>query len=152
MRRRKIRRVRDMGFEAKGFFNPDHLPYRLGEFGGQRDANGRNSLRTVDYLQYDFLSPENGYRFPGTMLGKQKILAVDGGFDVQGSYRGQSANIAAAIPVLRATKQPRIQFIHYEAASSSQRLRTRTITRSKPAITCTRSSRNRFSNTSRRPS
>lgn len=56
--------LRDIGFEAKGFFNHDHLLYRLGEFGGQRDANGHNSLRTVGYLQYDFFSPEKGYLFP----------------------------------------------------------------------------------------
>ena len=49
--------LRDIGFEAEGFFNHRHLLYRLGECGGQRDANGHNSMRTVDYLQYDFFSP-----------------------------------------------------------------------------------------------
>lgn len=107
--------LRDIGFEAKGFFNHDHLLYRLGEFGGQRDANGHNSMRTVGYLQYDFFSPEKGYLFPGTMLGKQKILAVDGGFDTQGSYRGTSANVAAAIPVFKGDEAAaQFQFIHYD--------------------------------------
>ena len=107
--------LRDIGFEAKGFFNHDHLLYRLGEFGGQRDVTGHNSMRTVGYLQYDFFSPEKGYLFPGTMLGKQKILAVDGGFDTQGSYRGESANVAAAIPVHKGDEAAaQFQFIHYD--------------------------------------
>jgi hypothetical protein len=72
-------------------------------------------MRTVGYLQYDFFSPEKGYLFPGTMLGKQKILAVDAGFDKQSSYRGQSANIAAAIPVFGGDEvAAQFQFIHYD--------------------------------------
>ena len=34
---------RDVGFAAKGFFHHDRLLYGIGEFGGERDANGRNS-------------------------------------------------------------------------------------------------------------
>jgi len=91
--------LRDAGFQAKGYFLKDKLQYRLGVFDGQRDANGRNSLRTAGYLQYDFFSPEKVYVFTGTALGKQKILAVDTGFDKQGAYRAWSANAAAALPV-----------------------------------------------------
>ena len=39
-----------------------------------------------------------GYLFSGTALGKQKILAVDAGFDRQGSYRGYSANRRRRFP------------------------------------------------------
>jgi hypothetical protein len=39
--------LRDVGFETKGFFLNDHLLYRIGEFSGARDANGRNSPRTA---------------------------------------------------------------------------------------------------------
>ncbi|HUI56098.1 MAG TPA: porin [Bryobacteraceae bacterium] len=107
--------LRDVGFEAKGFFYHDHLLYRLGEFDGERDANGHNSPRTVGYVQYDFLSPEKGYLFNGTALGKQKILAVDGGFDKQGAYRGTSANVAAALPVNKGDEVAgQFQFIHYD--------------------------------------
>ena len=91
--------LRDAGFQAKGYFLKDKLQYRLGAFDGQRDASGRNSLRTAGYLQYDFFSPEKVYVFTGTALGKQKILAVDSGFDKQGAYRAGSANLAAALPV-----------------------------------------------------
>jgi hypothetical protein len=107
--------LRDMGFEAKGFFLKDHLLYRIGEYSGERDTNGHNAPRTTGYVQYDFLSPEKGYLFSGTGLGKQKILAVDAGFDKQSDYRGFSANTAAALPVNKGDEiAGQFQFIHYD--------------------------------------
>jgi len=107
--------LRDLGFEAKGFFFDDHLLYRVGEYDGERDVNGHNSARTTGYLQYDFLDREKGYLFAGTALGKQKILAVDVGFDKQSSYRGASGNIAAALPVNQGDEvAAQYQFIHYD--------------------------------------
>jgi hypothetical protein len=107
--------MRDVGFEAKGFFFKDRLLYRIGEFAGQRDANGRNSPRTAAYLQYDFFAPEKGYLFAGTNLGKQKVLAVSTGFDTQGSYRAHSADIAATLPVNRGDEiAAQFQFTHYD--------------------------------------
>lgn len=110
--------LRDVGFEAKGFFFDDHLLYRIGEFGGERDANGHNSLRTAGYVQYDFFAREKGYLFSGTTLGKQKLLAVDGGFDTQGTYRGLSANVAAALPVHQGDEvAAQFQYIHYHGGT-----------------------------------
>jgi hypothetical protein len=91
--------LRDAGFGAKGFFLKDKLQYRFGLFQGARDANARSSLRTAGYLQYDFFDTETAYTFPGTALGKRKILAVDAGFDTQGAYRAWSGNIATDVPV-----------------------------------------------------
>ncbi len=91
--------LRDMGFQARGYFYHDRLQYRGGIFEGERDTNGRNSLRPAMYLQYDFFSPEKEYAYTGTALGKKKILAVDAGGDMQGSYRSESANIASDTPV-----------------------------------------------------
>ncbi|HEY4363682.1 MAG TPA: porin [Bryobacteraceae bacterium] len=91
--------LRDAGFQARGFLLNNRLQYRTGFFQGERDNNAKNSLRGAAYVQYDFFGRESGYTFVGTALGKQKILAVDGGFDKQSSYRGLSGNIAAAIPV-----------------------------------------------------
>jgi hypothetical protein len=107
--------LRDVGFQLKGFFARDRLHYRIGAFDGQRDANGHNSLRTTGYLQYDFFDRERGYLFSGTGLGKMKILAVDAGFDRQGSYRGYSANIAAAIPIRKGDEVAgQFQYIRYD--------------------------------------
>lgn len=110
--------LRDMGFQARGFFLQDHLLYRLGAFEGERDAAARNSLRTAGYVQYDFFSTETGYSFVGTALGQKKILAVDGGFDKQGRYRSWSGNVASDTPVRHGDEiGVNFQYIHYDGAS-----------------------------------
>src|SRR5262249_34800482 len=86
--------LRDVGFQARGYFLNDRLQYRGGIFAGERDPNGRNALRPALYLQYDFFDREKEYAYAGTALGKRKILAIDVGGDKQGSYRSMSANIA----------------------------------------------------------
>jgi hypothetical protein len=107
--------LRDAGFQARGFFLDDHLLYRVGLFDGERDSNARNSLRTAGYVQYDFFSTETGYSFLGTALGKKKILAVDAGFDKQGSYRSWSANVASDTPVRHGDEVGvNVQYIHYD--------------------------------------
>jgi hypothetical protein len=107
--------LRDVGFQFNGFLANDRLSYRIGAFSGQRDANAHNSLRTAGYLQYDFFSKEKGYLFTGTALGKQKILAVNAGFDTQSSYRGLSADISADIPVNNGDEvAAQLQYYHYD--------------------------------------
>jgi hypothetical protein len=91
--------LRDVGFQARGYFFKDRLQYRGGIFAGERDPNGRNAPRGAAYLQYDFFSPEKEYAYAGTALGKRKILAIDVGGDKQGSYRSMSANLASDTPV-----------------------------------------------------
>ena len=107
--------LRDLGFQARGFFLNDRLQYRVGEFQGERDANARDSLRTAGYLQYDFFDTETDYVFVGTALGKKKILAVDVGADKQGSYRSLSANTACDRPVHGGDEiGGQFQFLHYD--------------------------------------
>lgn len=110
--------LRDLGFQFKGFFANERLQYRIGAFDGERDANGHNSMRTAAYLQYDFFDREKGYLFSGTTLGKGKLLAVDAGVDKQGSYRGYSANTAAALPVNKGDEiAGQFQYLHYDGRS-----------------------------------
>jgi hypothetical protein len=107
--------LRDAGFGANGFFFKDHLQYRAGAFQGERDSNGRDSLRTAAYVQYDFFDTETGYTFLGTALGTKKILAIDAGGDKQGAYRSDSANIAADLPLQHGNEiGGQFQFIHYD--------------------------------------
>jgi hypothetical protein len=107
--------LRDTGFQARGFLVNDKLQYRLGMFAGERDANSRNSLRTAGYAQYNFFGKDMGYVLIGTALGKQKLLAVDGGFDRQGSYRGLSGNIMGDIPVNGGDEiGGQVQYFHYD--------------------------------------
>jgi len=107
--------LRDLGFQARGYFLKDRLQYRAGVFQGERDANARNSLRTAAYVQYDFFDTETGYTFMGTALGKKKILAIDVGADKQGSYRGLSANVAFDRPVNKGDEiGGQFQYFHYD--------------------------------------
>jgi Phosphate-selective porin O and P len=107
--------LRDLGFQARGFFLRDRLQYRLGAFQGERDSNARNSLRTAAYLQYDVFDTETGYVFAGTALGEKKILAIDVGGDKQGVYRGLSANAALDLPVNGGDEiGGQFQFFHYD--------------------------------------
>ena len=106
--------LRDLGLGARGFFAKNKLQYRFGVFQGERDSDGRNSLRTSGYVQYDFRAAETGYTFVGTALGKQKILAVDAGFDAQGSYHASSANVVIDQPVFGGDELAgQFQFFHY---------------------------------------
>jgi hypothetical protein len=107
--------LRDLGFQARGFFDQDRLQYRLGLFEGERSSTSRNSLRGAGYVQYDFFDKETNYTYVGTALGKQKILAVDGGFDKQGVYRSMSANVASDTPVHGGDEVGlNFQYIHYD--------------------------------------
>lgn len=107
--------LRDMGFQARGYFFNDRLQYRGGVFAGERDVNGRNSMRQTLYLQYDFFSPEKEYAYAGTALGKRKILAVDVGGDKQSSYRAYSANIANDTPVRGGDEVGlNFQYLHFD--------------------------------------
>ena len=107
--------LRDMAFQARGFFLKDHLLYRTGVYEGERGATAHNSLRTAGYVQYDFFDTETGYAFIGTALGKKRILAVDGGFDKQGAYRSWSANVASDTPVHGGDEiGVNLQYIHYD--------------------------------------
>ena len=107
--------LRDMGFQAKGYFLKDRLQYRGGMFSGARDSNARNPLRQALYVQYDFFSPEKEYAYAGTALGKRKILAVDAGGDKQGSYRAYSANVASDTPVRGGDEAGfNLQYLHFD--------------------------------------
>ena len=57
----------------------DHLEYRAGIFQGFRAPGSKNSFRFVGRLQYDVFDVEKVPFYPGTYLGKKKILAFGGG-------------------------------------------------------------------------
>ena len=91
--------LRDVGFQARGYFFNDRFQYRGGIFDGYRTPDGRNAPRPALYLQYDFFDREKEYAYAGTALGKRKILALDIGGDKQGTYRSTSLNVTNDTPV-----------------------------------------------------
>jgi hypothetical protein len=81
---------RDIGFQAKGYFNGNRIEYRVGAFQGFRapaapgTLGGRNPLRTVGRLQVNLFDAETpGIFYTGTYLGTKRVLAIGGGFDMQ---------------------------------------------------------------------
>jgi len=82
--------IRDLGFQANGFFLTNHLEYRLGVFQGSRapakgttQTAGHNPPRFVAYLLANFLDPETGYVNGGHYFGAKKVFGVMGNFDYQ---------------------------------------------------------------------
>jgi hypothetical protein len=93
--------LRDTGFQAKGYVADGRLEYRAALLQGIRLAGARNAFRRSAYLQYDFFEKERGYVYPGTALGKRKIVALSGGYDGQNSYKSYSGSLFATIPVMK---------------------------------------------------
>jgi hypothetical protein len=75
---------RDIGFQAKGYFNGNRVEYRVGAFQGFRGPGARNPLRGVGRLQINLFQPETpGIFYTGTYLGTRRVLAIGGGIDMQ---------------------------------------------------------------------
>jgi len=130
--------LRDAGFQTKGYFLNDKLQYRLGVFDGQRDSNGRNSLRTTDICNTTSSAPTKVYVFTGTALGKQKILAVDSGFDKQALTAPGRQTWPPICPCAAETRSVgSFSTCITTAGRSSSRSPSRTTTCWKPPITFT---------------
>jgi hypothetical protein len=81
----------DMGAVAWG--NPANgiIHYRLGVSQGRSEPNPSSQLRYSGRLEVNFLDPvKEWYRY-GTYLGKKKIFAIGGGFDMQNDAAGGGA-------------------------------------------------------------
>ena len=81
--------LRDLGFQANGFFLDSHLEYRLGAFQGSRAGStptqtaGHNPPRFVGSLQYNFWDTEKGYVNGGHYYGTKKTVGAFASFDYQ---------------------------------------------------------------------
>jgi hypothetical protein len=77
---------RDVGFQAKGYFNGNRIEYRVGAFQGFRatETDARKPLRGVGRLQINLFEAETpGIFYTGTYLGTKRVLAIGGGIDMQ---------------------------------------------------------------------
>jgi hypothetical protein len=89
---------RDLGITARGFLADERLEYRAGVYSG-RNVNLYSPLRSAVRLQYCFLDREKGFFYTGTTLGKGHMFNIGAGVDLQGSYRGYSADAFLDLPV-----------------------------------------------------
>ena len=105
---------RDFGVQLKSYLVADHLEIRGGVFDGFRgpattttsgtppvtvtNAGSRNSPRVAVRVVYNFLDTEKGYVPVGTNLGKKSIIAIGGGYDTQGTYKGYGGDFMLDLP------------------------------------------------------
>jgi uncharacterized protein (UPF0333 family) len=92
---------RDTGFMARGWLFCDRLEYRSAALSGLRLPGVKNSYRFTEWLQYNFFDTEvyNLPSYAGANYGNRKILALGGGYDMQGDYKLASANLFLDFPV-----------------------------------------------------
>jgi hypothetical protein len=81
--------LRDLGFQANGFFAANHVEYRLGMFQGSRQgstptqAQSHNAPRFVPMVSANLWDAETGYVNGGHYFGAKRVLGVMGNFDYQ---------------------------------------------------------------------
>jgi hypothetical protein len=106
---------RDTGFQAKGYLAGDHLEYRAGVYSGFRAPGVKNSFRFTGRLQYNVFDVEKVPFYPGTYLGKKKILAIGAGYDAQSDYAAYAGDIFFDYPVGKGNGiTAQVDFIHYD--------------------------------------
>jgi hypothetical protein len=81
--------IRDLGFQANGFFLANHLEYRVGVFQGSRQPQlatqsaSHNAPRFVAMVSANLWDTETGYVNGGHYFGAKQVLGVMGNFDYQ---------------------------------------------------------------------
>lgn len=102
---------RDYGVGLNGALLGNHLTYRSGVFSGWRApatpqapplgnaAGSRNPLFWAGRVQYDFFDTEYVYSYPGTNLGKKKMVAIGAWGQGQGAYKGYGGDVFFDWPV-----------------------------------------------------
>jgi hypothetical protein len=89
---------RDVGINFRGYLLNDRLEYRLGWFLG-RHQNGKDPLRTVGRLVYNFLDKDKSFYYSGTNLGKGKTISLGGGIDMQADYLNVGPDLFVDVPL-----------------------------------------------------
>lgn len=89
---------RDIGVNFRGFLANERLEYRIGVFSG-RNIDPLGTLRYIGRLNYNFLDKEQDLYYTGTTLGKGKIFAIGGGFDMQDRYQSLALDAFLDLPL-----------------------------------------------------
>ena len=112
---------RDVGFVGRGYLFGERLEYRAGVFSGARLSTAAgvqtatNALRGAGRVQIQLLDPEApAYSYPGTYLGKKKVLALGAAIDAQSDYRGVAVDGLLSLPVGSDGISAQANFIHYD--------------------------------------
>ncbi len=110
---------RDTGFQAMGYLFNDRLEYRAGAYQGFRQAGSHNALRFTGRLAYNFFEVEKTQFYPGTYLGKKKVLAIGASYDAQNDYGAYAFDGFLDLPIAGGNGLTvEADFIHYDGGTS----------------------------------
>jgi len=113
---------RDTGFQARGYLLKDRLEYRLGAFQGLRDVASHRAFRYAGRVQYNVFDPEVGFFYTGTYLGKKKIVAVGGAFDIQNDYQAYAADVFIDRPLGPGAVTGQFDYNHFDGGTTLRTL------------------------------
>ena len=109
---------RDTGFQAMGYLVGDHLEYRAGVYSGFRAPGVKNSFRFVGRAMYNVFDTEKVQFYPGTYLGKKKILAIGASYDTQSDYMAYAGDVFFDYPVGNNGITAQADYIHYDGGAT----------------------------------
>jgi hypothetical protein len=109
---------RDAGFQARGYLIRQHLEYRIGAFQGVRNAASTNGFRYVGRLQFNVFGTETAFFYPGTYLGKKRVLAVAAAFDKQNDYHAYDADAFLDMPLGVGAVTAQFDYNHFNQSAT----------------------------------
>jgi hypothetical protein len=113
---------RDTGFQARGYLLSDHLEYRIGAFQGLRDPASHRAFRYAGRVQYNIFDPEVGFFYTGTYLGRKKVVAVGGAFDIQNDYHGYATDVFIDHPLGQGAVTGQFDFNRFDGGATLRAL------------------------------
>jgi hypothetical protein len=105
---------RDTGFQAMGYLAGDHLEYRAGVYSGFRAPGVKNSFRFTGRVMYNVFDVEKAQFYPGTYLGKKKVLAFGASYDTQSDYSAYAGDVFFDYPIGKGGITAQVDYIHYD--------------------------------------
>ncbi|HPC81755.1 MAG TPA: porin [Thermoanaerobaculaceae bacterium] len=90
---------RDYGVAGRGYLAGNHLEVRAGVYQGVRGTGARNPLRTAARVVWYPWDAQSDFFYPGTSLGKKRVLGVGVSYDRQKDFSTAGADVYLDVPV-----------------------------------------------------
>jgi hypothetical protein len=90
---------RDYGLSARGYLGGNHFEVRAGVYQGVRGTGSQNSFRTAARVVWYPWDAQTDFFYPGTSLGKKRVLGLGVSYDQQKDYSATGADVFLDLPV-----------------------------------------------------
>lgn len=90
---------RDYGLAGRGYLAGNHLEVRAGVYQGVRGTGARNAFRTAARVVWYPWEAHTDFFYPGTTLGKKRVLGLGVSHDRQEDYRATGADLYLDLPL-----------------------------------------------------